>query len=66
VDAVLGRNERGRLRIRSMSVRLEPMIPVEQHGRITRCVEIFEDFCVVTASVRPGIDVQVEVAPTAP
>lgn len=66
VEGVLGRNERGRLRIRSMSVRLEPVVPLAEHDRMARCVEIFEDFCVVTASVRPGIDVQVEVVPTAP
>lgn len=66
VQGELGRNERGRLRIRRMSVRLEPVIPPDQHDRITRCVQIFEDFCVVTASVRPTIDVQVDVVPVAP
>lgn len=66
VDGVLGRNERGRLRIRTISVRLEPVIPLAEHDRLARCVEIFEDFCVVTASVRPGIEVQVEVVPTTP
>jgi organic hydroperoxide reductase OsmC/OhrA len=66
VEGVLGRNERGRLRICTISVRLEPVIPLAEHDRLARCVEIFEDFCVVTASVRPGIDVQVEVVPTTP
>ena len=65
VKGVLGRNERGRLRIRRIAVRLEPVIPAAQHDRIARCIEIFEDFCVVTASVRPTIDVQVEVVPVA-
>jgi len=66
VEGVMGRNERGRLRIRSISVRLEPVIPLADHHRMARCVEIFEDFCVVTASVRPGIDVHVEVVPAVP
>lgn len=66
VEGELGRNARGRLRIRRMSVRLEPVIPVAQHDRITRCTEIFEDFCVVTASVRPAIELEVEVVPVAP
>jgi hypothetical protein len=28
-----------------------------------RCLELFEDFCVVTQSVRRGIDAEVAVAP---
>lgn len=66
VEGRHGRNEQGRLRLREVRVRLEPVIPVEQHEKVTRCVEIFEDFCVVTASVRPAIDVTVEVVPQAP
>lgn len=66
VQGELGRNERGRLRIRRMSVRLEPVIPAAEHDRIARCTEIFEDFCVVTASVRPAIELEVEVVPVAP
>jgi hypothetical protein len=30
-----------------------------------RCLELFEDFCVVTQSVRAGINVEVDVEPTA-
>ena len=29
--------------------------------RLKRCLDLFEDFCVVTASVRQGIPVSVEV-----
>jgi organic hydroperoxide reductase OsmC/OhrA len=63
VHGSLVRNERGRLRVGRVAVRLEPMVPAEQHDRIPRCVEVFEDFCIVTASVRQGIDVEVEVVP---
>ncbi len=31
--------------------------------RIGRCLELFEDFCVVTASVRKGVEVEVQVVP---
>jgi organic hydroperoxide reductase OsmC/OhrA len=65
VRGTLVRNERGRLRIGGVSVRLEPRLPAAQHARVPRCVELFEDFCVVTGSVRPAIDVQVEVVPVA-
>jgi uncharacterized OsmC-like protein len=62
----LMRNERGRLRIEKIDVQLEPVVPLDQQPRMTRCLEIFEDFCVVTASVRPGITVNVSVNPVAP
>lgn len=35
----------------------------EDGERIGRCLELFEDLCVVTQSVRTGIDVQVAVEP---
>jgi organic hydroperoxide reductase OsmC/OhrA len=55
------RNEKGRLRIGRIDVKLEPEIAPEDRGRAARCLEIFEDYCVVTQSVRAGIDVNVEV-----
>lgn len=58
------RTERGRLRIGGLRVRLAPELSVEQRGRIGRCLDLFQDFCIVTESVREGIavDVQVESA----
>ena len=66
VRGTLERNERGRLRVAAVRVRLEPVVPAAQHERMARCLEVFEDFCVVTASVRPAIDVRVEVIPREP
>jgi uncharacterized OsmC-like protein len=57
------RNEQGRLRLTSMTVKLFPA--VEEKQKLQRCREIFEDFCIVTQSVRQGIDVKVEVFPVA-
>jgi len=66
VSGTLRRNERGRLRVDGFTVRLEPVIPREQHERVSRCLPVFEDFCVVTASIRPAVNVQVEVRPAVP
>jgi organic hydroperoxide reductase OsmC/OhrA len=63
VDASLGRNEAGRLRVKAVRVRIEPVVEDSQRVRMQRCLELFEDFCVVTQSVRQGIDVDVAVAP---
>jgi uncharacterized OsmC-like protein len=63
VDVVLDRNERGRLRITAINVRLEPTVAPELRERVNRCNELFEDFCIVTESVRRGIPITVEVAP---
>ncbi len=65
VTGTLARNERGRWRIRELSVRLEPAIAEPDRERAARCFELFEDFCVVTESVRHGIAVSAAVAPRA-
>jgi uncharacterized OsmC-like protein len=64
VSTSLGRNEQGRLRITHMSVKIFPQVSDEL--KFQRCREIFEDFCIVTQSVRQGIDVNVEVFPVKP
>src|ERR1041385_6031577 len=55
------RRARGRLRIGKIDVHLSPELAAEQRERIGRCVELFEDFCIVTESVRTRIDVNVTV-----
>jgi uncharacterized OsmC-like protein len=64
IDAELVRNERGRLRVGRFLVRLQPR--VEPGPQLSRCLEVFEDFCVVTESVRRGIPVEVTVQPVRP
>jgi uncharacterized OsmC-like protein len=64
VEGEMVRNDRGRLRIGGIRVKLVPRIGADPE-RIERCRHLFEDFCVVTQSVRDGIDVQVEVEPVA-
>lgn len=63
VEVTSVRNPEGRLRIGSIDVVLRPTLEAEGEKRFGRCVELFEDYCVVTASVRRGIDVSVRVEP---
>ncbi len=55
------RNEKGRLRIGKIDVEIAPVIKDPDEQKLQRCLELFEDFCVVTQSVRKGIDVSVSV-----
>jgi uncharacterized OsmC-like protein len=63
VGATMARNEAGRLRIGNIRVRIEPEVAERDVSRMRRCLEIFEDYCIVTESVRRGIDVGVSVSP---
>lgn len=63
VEGTIVRNDRGRLRIGSLRVYLEPTLEEEMLERIRRCREVFEDLCIVGQSVREGIDLAVDVAP---
>lgn len=62
----LVRNEHGRLRVGTITVRLEPVVMQDQQDRMARCIEVFEDYCIVTASVRPSVTVKVSVHPVSP
>jgi uncharacterized OsmC-like protein len=59
--ARLERNEKGRWRIEDLHVTIQHAADAETAKRMERCLALFEDFCVVTESVRRGIPVRVEV-----
>ena len=63
VEGTMERNEQGRFRIAGMKVTLTPTVEGEPTNRYDRCLGIFEEFCIVTQSVRDGIDVDVRVEP---
>ncbi len=69
MDAVatgtLARNEQGRLRVTGVDVTLRPAVAATDISRMGRCVEVFEDFCPVTAAVRQSVPVAVSVEPVA-
>jgi organic hydroperoxide reductase OsmC/OhrA len=58
-SAVLVRNEKKRLRIGGLEVRLIVSDLVTENPRFARCKGLFEDFCVVSASIRQGIPMKV-------
>ena len=63
VEGTLQRNSRGRFRINELRVVIEPTLESESEAGLLRCMDLFEDYCIVTESVRSGIDVLVEVRP---
>lgn len=61
VAGTMVRNERGRLRVGRLDVEITVDLGQPQEQRINRCLQLFEDYCVVTASVRKGVEVNVRV-----
>lgn len=55
------RNEQRRLRIGKIQVEIAPEIAVADVDRAARCLDLFEDYCTVTQSVRSGVDISVHV-----
>lgn len=66
VVAHVVRNEQGRFRIKSIDVELAPEVLEQDRPRLQRCEQLFEDFCIVTESVRRGIPVNVKVLEAQP
>jgi organic hydroperoxide reductase OsmC/OhrA len=61
VRGVIRRNEQGRFRVERIEVRIATAVPPDDQARIDRCLSLFEDFCIVSGSVRQGIEIDVEV-----
>lgn len=62
VKVEIVRNEQGRLRVGNVAVTLAPGLPLDD-ATLAECRPLFEDFCLVTESVRRGIPVSVVLAP---
>lgn len=61
VTAVLAPNEQGHQRIGGIDVVIRLQETAEQVARFCDCIQQFENYCVVTESVRQGIPVHVKV-----
>ena len=61
VTGRLARNNKRLLRVEAMDVVINLTNALDVSGRMDRCLGLFEDYCVVTQSVRQGIPVHVKV-----
>ena len=61
VKVQIVRTENRRLRVGRVEVIIDPNLPETEKEKARRCLDLFEDFCTVTQSVRAGIDVAVTV-----
>jgi len=58
---IMVRNEANRLRIGGMEVRLIVNDELAGSKRFDRCKDLFEGFCIVSASIRDGVPIKVSV-----
>lgn len=61
VTCIMVRNEKKRLRIGGLEVVMTISEALEQSAKLKRCLDLFEDFCVVSASIRQGVPMKVRV-----
>ncbi|MEZ5403375.1 MAG: OsmC family protein [Bryobacteraceae bacterium] len=66
VAVEITRNDKGRLRIGKVRVAIDPRVAPELRESAGRCLDLFEDFCTVTQSVRQGIEIDVTVEGMSP
>ncbi len=59
--ATMGRSEAGRMRVERINAEIQLADRADQHQHLDRILEQFEAFCVVTESVRQGVDVAISV-----
>lgn len=61
VELAMERNEKGKWRVKEIKVNLKPIVDDIDSKKLDRCKELFEDFCIVSSSVREGIKIDVNV-----
>jgi uncharacterized OsmC-like protein len=62
VETALIRNEKGRWRVSGIKVKLKIDVDDVDREKLERCRSMFEDFCIVSASVREGIGISVDLS----
>ncbi len=61
IETTVKRNEKGRWRVGDIKVKLNVKVHDSDKEKLERCKGVFEDFCIVTESVRKGVNVEVKV-----
>ncbi|MEF8874335.1 MAG: OsmC family protein [Candidatus Thermoplasmatota archaeon] len=52
----------GKLRVTGLNADIKPeLVDGSEKEKLKKCIDIFEDYCVVTQSIRKGVDVKVDV-----
>ncbi len=62
VTGTIGRVD-GRWRVTTLDVDIKLGVGEEDKAKLDKCIDIFEDYCIVSQSVTNGIDVKVKVEP---
>ena len=61
VKTNLFRNKKGRRRVGSIDIQIKLKVNEEDKRRLPRCLNLFEDYCTVTQSIRNGIPVNINI-----
>lgn len=61
VETVMSKNDKGRWRVKDIKVKMKPTVDAIDENKLERCKGMFQDFCIVSASVREGIKIDVEI-----
>ncbi len=56
-----GRNEKKRLRITGIDLKIDAEASESDRSKLERCLPIFQDFCTVSQSVEAGIPITIEI-----
>ena len=60
-EVIIGKNDKGFLRVKTINVEIEPKFDdPDIRKRADQCKKMFERYCTVTAAVREGIEVNVD------
>jgi uncharacterized OsmC-like protein len=59
VPGAVRRNAQGRWRLARLDVHITVDVGTAQPERVTRCLDLFEEYCIVTPVVRKGAEVHV-------